>query len=123
MMNRGLSSCSPMTGRTDDRTAVFAGAFGNRRIICRLACSAAACLAITASLASHARAAEAFKLEGPPKIAFIYTQTRTDGGWVQSFDEARMRMEKALNTEIAYVENVKEDKSQFLPPVEKLIAR
>jgi basic membrane protein A len=80
----------------------------------------AACLALSASAVS---AADAFKLTGPPKIAFIYTQSRKDGGWVQAFDEARMRMEKTLNVQIAFVENVKEETAQFLPPVEKLIAR
>jgi basic membrane protein A len=123
MTDRSSHSRSRRNRRSDDQTPVFAAAVGNRRITSRLACGVAVCLAIAASLSSHARAAEPFKLEGPPKIAFIYTQTRTDGGWVQSFDEARMRMEKALNTEIAYIENVKEEKSQFLPPVEKLIAR
>jgi basic membrane protein A and related proteins len=123
MMDRFLRSRSRRTRRSGDRAPAFAAAVGNGRITSRLACRAAVCLAIAASLTSHVRAAEPFKLEGSPKIAFIYTQTRTDGGWVQSFDEARMRMEKALNTNIAYIENVKEEKSQFLPPVEKLIAR
>ena len=123
MIDRSSYSRSWKSLGSEDQTPAFAAVGCDRRITFRLARRAAVGFAIAASLASHARAAEPFKLEGPPKIAFIYTQTRTDGGWVQSFDEARMRMEKALNTDIAYVENVKEDKSQFVPPVEKLIAR
>lgn len=81
------------------------------------------CVGFGASIPTAATAEEGFKLEGPPKIAMIYWQGRRDGGWDQAFDDARLRLEKALNTNIAYVENVKEEASQFLPPVSKLVDR
>ena len=41
-----------------------------------------------------------FSLKGPPKPAFIYYDQKNDGGWTQSFDEARLRMEIALGVKI-----------------------
>jgi basic membrane protein A and related proteins len=68
-------------------------------------------------------AADGFKLDGPPKIAMVFTGLHRDGGWDQVFDDARVKLEKAMKTNIAYVENVKEETGQFLPPVGKLIER
>ncbi|MBV8534976.1 MAG: BMP family ABC transporter substrate-binding protein, partial [Alphaproteobacteria bacterium] len=67
--------------------------------------------------------AQSFKLEGKPNIAIILDTPHNDGGWSQTFDEARLRMEKDLGLKIAYVENVKEEATQFNPPVERFISR
>jgi len=81
------------------------------------------CLGFAASIPISATAQEGFKLDGPPKIAMIFTGLRRDGGWDQVFDDARLRLEKSMKTNIAFVENVKEETGQFLPPVGKLIDR
>jgi basic membrane lipoprotein Med (substrate-binding protein (PBP1-ABC) superfamily) len=53
--------------------------------------------------------ADGFTLSAPPKIAMILFGPKNDGGWTQAFDEARIRMEKALGqANIPYVENVPE---------------
>jgi basic membrane protein A and related proteins len=85
-------------------------------------------LAVTAAIAfglltSQPAAADGFKLDGPPKIAMVFTGLHRDGGWDQVFDDARVKLEKAMKTNIVYVENVKEETGQFLPPVGKLIER
>lgn len=72
---------------------------------------------------SQPAAADGFKLDGPPKVAMVFTGLHRDGGWDQVFDDARVKLEKAMNIKIAYVENVKEETGQFLPPVGKLIER
>ncbi|MBN9624077.1 MAG: BMP family ABC transporter substrate-binding protein, partial [Actinobacteria bacterium] len=36
-----------------------------------------------------------FKLDGEPKVAMIIFGPKNDGGWSQSYDEARQRMEKS----------------------------
>jgi basic membrane protein A len=86
------------------------------------------CVVVTAifgfgMLAAAPAAADGFKLEGPPKIAMVFTGLRRDGGWDQAFDDARQRLEKTLNMNVTFVENVKEETGQFLPPVGKLIER
>ncbi len=74
---------------------------------------------------AQARAAEddGFSLKGPPKPAFIYYDQKNDGGWTQSFDEARRRMEKALGAKIPYVENIAEEDVQVKQAAEKFIQR
>jgi basic membrane protein A len=73
-------------------------------------------------LAGHANA-DGFTLKGPPKIAMLYFTSRTDGGWTQAIDEARVKMEAALGQKIQYVENVPEDASVIRPAAEKFIKR
>jgi basic membrane lipoprotein Med (substrate-binding protein (PBP1-ABC) superfamily) len=68
--------------------------------------------------------AEGFTLSAPPKIAFLYFNSKTDGGWTQAFDEARPKIEAALHqANIPYVENVAEDAMQIRPAAEKFISR
>jgi basic membrane protein A and related proteins len=110
---RGRDSTSDFTAPVSDRRGI------SRRLMRYVAVG----LAVSTYLSTRTIAAEPFKLDGPPKIAFVYTETREDGGWVQAFDEARQKMEKTLHMKIDYIENVKEETGQFLPPVEKLISR
>src|SRR5580658_710769 len=74
-------------------------------------------LAVTAAIAfglltSQPAAADGFKLDGTPKIAMVFTGLHRDGGWDQVFDDARVKLEKAMKTNIVYVENVKEETGQ-----------
>ena len=64
-----------------------------------------------------------FSLKEKPKIAFILAGARNDGGWTQSFEETRERMEKELDLKIAYVENIPENAADITPPVERFIKR
>jgi basic membrane lipoprotein Med (substrate-binding protein (PBP1-ABC) superfamily) len=73
--------------------------------------------------AGAALGADGFSLSAPPKIAFIYFGPKNDGGWTQSYDEARPKMEAALGQKIPYVESIPEDAVQIRPAVEKFIQR
>jgi basic membrane protein A len=64
-----------------------------------------------------------FTLPAPAKVAFLYFAEKTDGGWTQAFDEARPKMEAALNMQIPYVENVPEVAGQIRPAAERFIQR
>lgn len=75
------------------------------------------------ALAGTAAHADGFTLKAPPKVAFLYFKAKNDGGWTQSFDEAKPLMEKALGMKIPYVENIAEDAAQITPPAEKFIQR
>ena len=67
--------------------------------------------------------AEGLTLEKPAKIAMVYISPRNDGGWTQAFDEARVKLEKTLDTKIQYVESVPENAAAITPVVDRLIAR
>ena len=67
--------------------------------------------------------AGAFTLEGQPKIAWIYLNAKNDGGWQQTIDEARVKMEKELHTTIPYVENIPDDAAKIKPAAERYIQR
>jgi len=64
-----------------------------------------------------------FKLEGEPKVAMIIFAQKNDGGWSQSFDEARQRMEKSMGVTIPFVENVPENATAIRPPAELFIQK
>src|SRR6202012_2194447 len=74
-------------------------------------------------LATGGAWAEGFTLKAPPKVAFLYFKAKNDGGWTQAFEEARVKMEKALGMQIPYVENIAEAAAQITPPAEKFIQR
>jgi basic membrane protein A and related proteins len=69
------------------------------------------------------RAAFGFTLSEPPKIAFLYYDEKSDGGWTQAFDEARPKIEAALNMKIPFVEKVPEVARQIRPAAERFIER
>jgi basic membrane lipoprotein Med (substrate-binding protein (PBP1-ABC) superfamily) len=78
---------------------------------------------VAAALVGGATAhAAGFTLSAPPKIAFILFADINDGGWTQAFNEARVRMEKSLNTKIPYVENIPEVAGKIKPAAEEFIA-
>ena len=76
-----------------------------------------------AMLALAGPPAGAFTLEGPPKIAWIYLNAKNDGGWQQAIDEARVKMEKELNTTIPFVESIPDDAAKIKPAAERYIQR
>ena len=80
-------------------------------------------VATSAVFVGPASAADGFTLKGKPKIAMLYFGPKNDGGWTQSFDEARVKMEKALGQKIQFVENVPESASAIIPAAEKFIQR
>lgn len=82
-------------------------------------------LAIIAALliGSATTASAEFKLKGPPKIAWIYLNSKNDGGWQQAIDEARTKMEKELQLSIPFVENVPDDAAKIEPAAERFIQR
>jgi basic membrane protein A and related proteins len=67
--------------------------------------------------------AAGFTLPGPEKVAFLYFADKTDGGWTQAFEEARLKMEPALGIQIPFVENVPEVAGQIRPAADRFIAR
>jgi basic membrane lipoprotein Med (substrate-binding protein (PBP1-ABC) superfamily) len=67
----------------------------------------AACALVALTAAAPAAQAQV-KLEGKPKIAFIFLGTATDGGWSQSQNAARLALQKAYSQKIPYADNVPE---------------
>ncbi len=48
---------------------------------------------------------------------------KNDGGWSQSFDEARQRMEKSMGVSIPFVESMPENATAIRPPAELFIQK
>jgi len=70
-----------------------------------------------------ALAAQAFTLDGAPKPAFIYYGEPNDGGWTQSFEEARPALEAAIGAKFMTVDKIPEDNAQVTAVAERLIKR
>jgi basic membrane protein A len=70
-----------------------------------------------------AAAQDGFTLKGKPVIAMLYFDVKTDGGWTQAFDEARIKVEKELGMKIQFVEKVPETASAIRPAAERFIQR
>ncbi len=67
--------------------------------------------------------ADGLKLKGPPEAAIINYNQKNDGGWTQSFEEARPALEEALGTKLVSVDRVTEDTARVQAIVEQLIGR
>ena len=80
-------------------------------------------LVATVAIGAVAAQAAGFSLPGPAKIAFLYFADKGDGGWTQAFDEARPKIEKALDMKIPFVENVPEVAGKITPAAETFIKR
>ncbi len=65
----------------------------------------------------------AVKLEGDPKIAFIYLSPAHDGGWTESLDRGRIKLEKATGLDIAYTEDVSGDKAETRRVIDLYVKR
>lgn len=81
----------------------------------------AALLATAAVLA--ATPALAFKLEGEPKIAFIYGATAKDGGWNEALDAARAAVEQELGLTVAVTENIPEEATALKNAIDLYVKR
>jgi basic membrane lipoprotein Med (substrate-binding protein (PBP1-ABC) superfamily) len=86
----------------------------------RLSPSVVVAAALLGSTVAHS---EGFTLSAPPRIAFLLYADINDGGWTQAFNEARVRIETALNTRIPYVENIPEVAGKIKPAAEGFIGR
>lgn len=71
----------------------------------------------------HTAQADAFKIEGEPKVAFIYAATARDGGWNEALDNARMAVEKDLGVKIAVVESIKEEATALKTAIDLFVSR
>jgi basic membrane protein A len=80
-------------------------------------------LGVAIACAAAIEAAAGFTLSEPPKVAFLYFAEKTDGGWTQAFEEARLKVEPALDMKIPFVENVPEVAGQIRPAAERFIQR
>src|SRR5882672_10512619 len=80
-------------------------------------------LGVAIACAAAIEAATGFTLSEPPKVAFLYFAEKTDGGWTQAFEEARLKMEPAVGMKIPFVEKVPEVAGQIKPAAERFIQR
>lgn len=80
-----------------------------------------ASLAIAAALAAAPAAEAQVKLDGKPKIAFIFYGTTNDGGWAQSQTASRDALMKTFHERIPYVENVPEVTAQVEQAIDLFI--
>lgn len=78
---------------------------------------------VAAAIAVLGLPAFAFKIEGEPKIAFIYGATARDGGWNEALDNARLAIEKELGISIATVESIPEEATALKNAIELFVGR
>ncbi len=83
----------------------------------------ASALGLLGSLAFAAHAQAQVKLNGPPKIAFVYLGAISDGGWTGAQNRARLIMQKEFHQHIPYVENIPEQTEKVEQAVELFINR
>ncbi|KQT83290.1 hypothetical protein ASG51_17060 [Methylobacterium sp. Leaf465] len=76
-----------------------------------------------AALPTLPAVAAPFKLKDEPKVAMVIFGQKNDGGWSQAADEARVKMEAALDMKIPAVDGVKENATAIRPVVELFIKR
>lgn len=63
------------------------------------------------------------KLEGDPKVAFIYLSPAHDGGWTESIERGRVALENATGLEAAYTEDVSSDKTNTRQVIDLYVKR
>lgn len=76
-----------------------------------------------AMVLSITTAQAAFKIEDDLKIAFILGSTAQDGGWGESHDLARQKLEISLDTKISLTENVPEDTAKVRQIIDLYVQR
>jgi basic membrane protein A len=62
-------------------------------------------------------------IEGEAKAAFIYFSQKNDGGWSEAHERGRVKTEKALGIDIAYVESVAETSEAVQQVVDLYLSR
>lgn len=63
------------------------------------------------------------KIEGDPKVAFIYFSQKNDGGWSEAHERGRQKVAAALDLDIAYVESVEETNEAVRQVVDLYLSR
>jgi len=63
------------------------------------------------------------KIEGDPKVAFIYVSPANDGGWSTSHERARQAVEAATGFPTAYTESVVEETSAVRQAIDAYVNR
>ena len=74
--------------------------------ILRLA-MAAAMISVVVFAFGQAANAEPFKLKGDPKVAWLYFDIKSDGGWTQAIHESKLRIDKHFGWEIPFTKKHK----------------
>ncbi|MEM8731492.1 MAG: BMP family ABC transporter substrate-binding protein [Pseudomonadota bacterium] len=67
--------------------------------------------------------AQAFEIQGDPKVAFIYASTARDGGWNEALDNARLAVEEELGLSIAVVESIPEEATALKNAIDLFVGR
>ena len=80
-------------------------------------------LGLTLGMATAALAADPVQLEADPKIAFIYLSPANDGGWTESLDRGRKKLEEATGLSATYSEDVAAEKSTVRQVIDLYIRR
>jgi basic membrane lipoprotein Med (substrate-binding protein (PBP1-ABC) superfamily) len=70
-----------------------------------------------------AETGDGFSLKAPAKIAMIYYDRKRDGGWIGSFEQARLHMEKELGMEIAYEQSVTDSAAHAIAATDRFISK
>lgn len=80
-------------------------------------------LSVLVAIAGIGTCAAQVKLDGPPKIAFIYVSPADDGGWSTSHDRGRQALEQATGFPTAFTESVPEEKSKVRQVIDAYASR
>lgn len=64
-----------------------------------------------------------FKLEGEPKVAYLFHGAHDNAGWGESHNNARLKMEEALGMKIAYAENIPEETTKVRQAIDLFVNR
>lgn len=80
-------------------------------------------LALFGGMVPYALADAPIKIDGAPKVAFIYLSPANDGGWTESIDRGRQEMAHALGIEAAFSEDVAAEKSTVRQVIDLYVSR
>lgn len=80
-------------------------------------------MGLALGLAVPAAAQDPVKLDGEPKIAFIYLSQAKDGGWSESIERARVLLEEATGVPTIYSEDVVAEKSKVRQVIDLYVRR
>ncbi|MGI9331521.1 MAG: BMP family ABC transporter substrate-binding protein, partial [Gammaproteobacteria bacterium] len=86
-------------------------------------CAKSVLIVLVWTLALVAGAEAQVKLQGDPKIAFIYFSQKNDGGWSESHERGRQKVAAALGMDIPYVESVEETNEAVRQVVDLYLSR
>lgn len=64
-----------------------------------------------------------FKLNGDPRVAFLFHGAANNAGWAESHNNARLKLEEALSVETTYAENIPEDTTKVRQAIDLFVNR